>query len=245
MREYLIKRKFYLARILMSEAPPPERPCSVCGTLADWRCEDCYARPLYCTSCCSNSHSTTPFHHVEHWVGDHFARSALLHTGLVLHFGHHGKPCPCYQNSSDTGDPLSEPAFGLPEAPAGLFDNDNDNDDTIPFSHMELDDDGSLLDSEVPTVATYGSNVLVVVHSNGVHHLPVHWCRCSGHVPDDIQALDLQFFPASYKQIRTLFTFQGLNSFLAENQECKTSAWHYYQKIRRLTSGSYPHTVPV
>ena len=110
---------------------------------------------------------------------------------------------------------------------------------------MELDDDGSLLDSEVPTVTTYESNVLVVVHSNGVHHLPVHWCRCSGHVPDDIQALDLWFFPASYKQIRTLFTFQGLESFLAENQECKTSAWHYYQKIRRLTSGSYPHTVPV
>ena len=183
----------------MSEAPPPERPCSICGTLADWRCEDCYACPLYCKSCCANSHSMTPFHHVKHWVGDHFSRAALLHTRLVLHFGHDRKPCPPIIFPQTLVIHYLSPHL-VPEAPAGLFDND-DNDNNILFSHMELDDNGSLLDSEVPPVSTYGPNVLIIVHSNGVHSLLVHWCRCSRHIPDDIQALDLQFFPASYKQI--------------------------------------------
>ncbi|KAF8218629.1 hypothetical protein L208DRAFT_1349316 [Tricholoma matsutake] len=89
-----------------------------------------------------------------------------------------------------------------------------------------------------------GQNILVIVHDNGVHHLPVQWCQCPGHLPEDIQALDLQFFPASFKRVRTLFSFQGLDAFLAENQECKSSAWHYYQKLRRFMSGSFPHIVP-
>ncbi|KAF8225719.1 hypothetical protein L208DRAFT_1046133, partial [Tricholoma matsutake] len=49
--------------------------------------------PLFCKSCCSWSHATTPFHHVEHWVSNHYSKSSLIHTGLILHFGHGGKPC--------------------------------------------------------------------------------------------------------------------------------------------------------
>ena len=113
------------------------------------------------------------------------------------------------------------------------------------FTQMELDDDGLLLERDVRDNSTHSKNVLVIVHSNGVHHLLVHWCRCPGHIPDDIQALNLQFFPASFKQVKTLFTFEGLDSFLAENQECKSSAWHYYQKLRRFTSACYPETIPV
>ncbi|KAF8226344.1 hypothetical protein L208DRAFT_1302428 [Tricholoma matsutake] len=30
--------------------------------------------PLFCKSCCSQSHATTPFHHVEHWVGNHYLK---------------------------------------------------------------------------------------------------------------------------------------------------------------------------
>jgi hypothetical protein len=137
--------------------------------------------------------------------------------------------------------------FGLPDLPPELSDNEDDGLGlgSVPFIQMELDDDGSLLERDVRDQNIYPKNVLVIVHSNGIHHLPVQWCRCPGHIPDDIQALDLQFFPASFKQIKTLFTFDGLDSFLAENQECKASAWHYYQKLRRFTSTCYPETVPV
>jgi hypothetical protein len=247
MREYLDKRKFYLARILASEAPPLEMLCSGCGSSGEWRCLDCLGRPLFCKDCCRNAHWNNPFHKVQQWEKEYFKDSTLLQAGLTLYFGHGGKPCnsiPINDFQQDQGE--DEQMFGLPDLPPELSDDDDDADvDSVPFTQMELDDDGSLLERDVRDTSTYGKNVLVIVHSNGVHHLPVHWCRCPGHIPDDIQALDLQFFPASFKQVKTLFTFDGLDSFLAENQECKSSAWHYYQKLRRFTSSCYPEAIPV
>jgi CxC2 like cysteine cluster associated with KDZ transposases len=146
---------------------------------------------------------------------------------------------------------IKDNLFGLPDIPEELDETGPDefDPDEVMFAHMEAAEDGELEDYDESKckqyAEKYGPNVLVIVHTNGVHHLLVHWCRCPGHLPDDIQALNLHFFPASFKQVRTLFTFQGINSFLAENQECKTSAWHYYQKLRRFTSGSFPHIAPV
>ena len=90
-----------------------------------------------------------------------------------------------------------------------------------------------------------GNTVMVIVDTSGVHHLPVKWCRCPGHAKDHLQAFDLGFFPASFKRIRTVFTFAVLDDYLADNQECNTSKYHYIQKLRRFTSSSFPHTVPV
>ena len=218
--------------------------------------------PLFCTKCCRSSHSSSPFHQIQHWVGEFYEDSWLIDTGFTLHFGHGGKPCPSYaqpQNSHNSPDSR----FGLPDFPAELDDPEDELDaDPAPDAYMDTvgDDvvyqaseeleDGVFLDPHDQARwkrdnLKYGSNVIVIVHQNGIHHLPVHWCRCPGHVPDDVQALDLHFFPASFKKLRTLFTFQGLDSFLAENQECKTSAWHYYQKLRRFTSSCFPNSVPV
>ena len=157
---------------------------------------------------------------------------------------------------------LPDNMFGLPEIPAELNDPEDELDaEPASGAFMEAVEDGvyhAAEESEDGVLLNphdqarwkrdnlkYGNNVIVIVHENGIHHLPVHWCRCLGHVPDDVQALDLQFFPGSFKKVRTLFTFQGLDSFLAENQECKTSAWHYYQKLRRFTSSCFPNDVPV
>jgi hypothetical protein len=247
MREYLDKRKFYLARILASEAPPIEMLCSGCSSSGEWRCLECLGRPLFCQTCCRNAHRNNPLHKIQRWEKEYFKDSTLLEAGLTLYFGHGGKPCPSNHSDDvqqDGGD--DEPMFGLPDLPPELSEDDDDPEfGSVPFTQMELDDDGSLLERDVRDKSTYAKNVLVIVHSNGVHHLPVQWCRCPGHLPEDIQALDLQFFPASFKQVKTLFTFEGLDSFLAENQECKASAWHYYQKLRRFTSSCYPETVPV
>jgi CxC2 like cysteine cluster associated with KDZ transposases len=246
MREYLDKRKFYLARILAAEAPPIQMLCSGCGSSGEWRCLDCFGRPLFCKDCCQNAHRNNPFHKVQQWEKEYFKDSTLRQANLTLHFGHGGKPCDsihCDDFHQDEGE--DEQMFGLPDLPSELLDDDDAEIGSVPFTQMELDDDGSLLERDVRDKSTYAKNVLVIIHSNGVHHLPVQWCRCPGHLPDDIQALDLHFFPASFKQVKTLFTFEGLDSFLAENQECKSSAWHYYQKLRRFTSACYPETIPV
>ncbi|KAF8240756.1 hypothetical protein L208DRAFT_1114079, partial [Tricholoma matsutake] len=59
-----------------------------------WRCMDCLGQPSYCMTCCRSNHANTPFHRVQHWVGQYFEDSWLIKTGLTIHFGHGGKPCP-------------------------------------------------------------------------------------------------------------------------------------------------------
>ena len=106
-------------------------------------------------------------------------------------------------------------------------------------------DDFAFCQAGADKITASGVKVLVVVHRNGVHRLPVRFCRCRGHPTYDLQSLQAGLFPASFKQIKTLFAFDVLDDFLAENQECKTSAYHYFEKIRRFTCSSFPHTVPV
>ena len=60
-------------------------------------------------------------------------------------------------------------------------------------------------------------------------------CQCHG---DDVLPLDLfaaQLLLASFKQIQTLFTAQLLNMFRLTNLELKSSAYQFYQLLRRLT----------
>ena len=254
-----------MARIIASEGGSPDRLCVSCGMLGDWRCTDCLGHPIYCKTCCRSSHALNPFHRVQRWAGEYFEDSWLINTGLIIHFGHGGKPCPSINMPSlptptGTHEPDTATLFGLPNLVEEMEDPNDDLDlELSKLSQMEaaeaheLPDMNEAVDQELethvreewnPDLQKFGQNVLVIVHVNGVHHLPVEWCRCPGHLPEDIQALDLHCFPASFKRLRTLFTFHGLDAFLAENQECKSSAWHYYQKLRRLTSGSFPHLVP-
>ena len=115
MREYLDKRKFYLARILASEAPPFEMVCSGCGPSGEWRCLDCLGRPLFYQDCCRHAHQNNPFHKIQKWEKEYFKDSTLLQAGLTLHFGHGGKPCPSIPSDDfhqDEGE--DEQMFGLP-----------------------------------------------------------------------------------------------------------------------------------
>lgn len=90
-----------------------------------------------------------------------------------------------------------------------------------------------------------GNPFLVVVDRTGMHLLPAIWCECRNAAGKEMQALDLGLYPASDKMIRTVFTFQCLDDYLADSQECNTSAYHYNEKLRRLTNSSFPQTAPV
>ncbi|TEB18055.1 hypothetical protein FA13DRAFT_1758863 [Coprinellus micaceus] len=69
-----------------------------------------------------------------------------------------------------------------------------------------------------------GNSVLVVIHTNGVHHLPFVKCCCM--------------------ETRTVFTFELLDLYLAETLECHTATHSFYSKLRRLTNESFPSSVP-
>ncbi|KAI5982368.1 hypothetical protein EDD15DRAFT_2124730, partial [Pisolithus albus] len=59
-----------------------------------YRCPDCMHQPLLCTNCCRTTHASHPFHRIQQWTGNFFEDSALHMTGLQLHLGHGGAPCP-------------------------------------------------------------------------------------------------------------------------------------------------------
>ncbi|KAI0712611.1 hypothetical protein C8Q76DRAFT_622017, partial [Earliella scabrosa] len=90
-----------------------------------------------------------------------------------------------------------------------------------------------------------GSDRMVcVVDVNGVHELPIVFCRCPDAIRDDLQLLRLGLYPASIRRPRTAFTTRVLDDFLLANRECHTSARNYFNKLRRTTNAAFPHLVP-
>jgi hypothetical protein len=74
----------------------------------------------------------------------------------------------------------------------------------------------------------------------------VQLCQCPGaELHQEDQMLQAGLFPASFKIIKTAFTFQVLDDFRTSNLECKTSGYHYFRKLRRLTSPAYPDAISV
>ena len=90
-----------------------------------------------------------------------------------------------------------------------------------------------------------GAKLMVVVHTNGVHYLPIRVCRCPNAPSEDIQLLQMRYYPSTYKQIRTVFTFQLLDDYLLENLECQMSTYNYFQKLRQMTNKAVPQSIPV
>jgi hypothetical protein len=86
---------------------------------------------------------------------------------------------------------------------------------------------------------------LLLVDASGLISLPAIWCSCEAadRKPDE-DLLDLQLFPVSYTKIKTVFTFRCLDDYRLSNLECKTTAYQYYQKLRRLTNPALPQSVP-
>ena len=219
------KRDVYLQELLAMRAPHHQnRPCKNCGVESNWRCIDCLAWPAYCTECCRSSHILDPFHRIERWTGSHYTRSWLWKVGLVINLGHQGNRCPFQAEGrvSEDGDNAEE----------GWYDSD----EYLPDGDAE----------QKPTDQVYnGGRVLTIVHTSGVHHLPVIFCGCPGTVDEDLQLLRVGLYPSTYKSCKTVFTTQLLDDYLLENLECKTSANSYYSKLKRITNYTFPQATPV
>ena len=64
----------------------------------------------------------------------------------------------------------------------------------------------------LPGSAIPGSYVRVV-HSNGLHHIPMVSCHCQGQDTFPLDLFAAQLLPASFKRTKTLFTAQALDMF--------------------------------
>ena len=96
--------------------------------------------------------------------------------------------------------------------------------------------------------APSGNPMLTIIDRNGVFDFEVVFCVCCGSTTDDHndeQLLRSGLFPATFKSIKTVFTFSVLDDFLKDNLECKTTAQQYYSKLQSTTSKMFPNRVPV
>jgi hypothetical protein len=113
---------------------------------------------------------------------------------------------------------------------------------------MEVDTDGDVeLDEKTGSEEgnDTGSKLVCIVHSTGVYHRSIRYCKCQGSSDRPFQLLNLHLFPSSFKNPTTVFTFDVLDHFYIDAMECKTSAGSFFSKLRRLTSNAFPEQVLV
>ncbi|TEB23531.1 hypothetical protein FA13DRAFT_1567856, partial [Coprinellus micaceus] len=215
MREWLPLASQYLQIIQEAQARPPEA-CHNCQDLpVTYRCLACTSKKYLCWTCCGRLHERHPMHRVERWTGTHWEPTWLWRLGVSVQLGHCGRRCPRAPTCHHLPAPPLLPAL---------------NDTSYGASP-----EGRRLN---------GSPVLVVVHTNGVHHLPFVKCNCMGSDEFHIQLLRAGFYPATSSETRTVFTFELLDLYHIETLACHTAANSFYGKLRRLTNETFPSSVP-
>lgn len=173
------------------------------------------------------AHDFNPFHRIESWTGGFFKAAWLKDVGIKLHLGHHGQPCPMGLEEQVNDDANHEEDGEEGEEDPDEEDQNADHNNTLPEG--------------VPLNKTK----CVVVDTSGIHELPIVYCQCDDAEEKDIQLLRLRLWPASFIRIKTVFTFSLLSDFRLDNLATKTTAYHYFQKLRRVTNPAFPNTVPV
>ena len=224
---------------------------------------------MYCRECCRVDHRHLIQHRIQKWTGLFFQDASLWEVGVRLCVGHMGKDCPsqealleaCHltEAQKDELDNLSVTQYNYgpiphqsisrevydPDPPDPINDEDDPDDPGWQDVPMFSETDSVPLRTPTPTMDEHDLHHLLIVDSSGLISLPVIWCACSDAGEHrDLLLLDLQMWTASYQNIKTVFTFGCLDDYRLSNLECKTSAYHYYQKLRRLTNPAFPQSVP-
>lgn len=148
---------------------------------------------------------------------------------------------------ADGGTPDDKDDAGFEEYMRKLYEED-----TMGSSDTEEDDDGGMgghgMEGGAERARTDGahtdaSSTCCIVHTNGVHHLPLVTCGCRGPEEVFLDLANARFLPTSFSRISTVFTTAVLDDFRLSNLECKVSAYQYWQRLSRLTSPVSPVTV--
>jgi hypothetical protein len=92
--------------------------------------------------------------------------------------------------------------------------------------------------------------VLNVYDINGCHQVRVNYCGCARSISESgnsklDQIFAQQWFPATWKQPRTVFTFRLLRQFHIINLQSKCNMFDYYQSIVRMRNNAGTKYQPV
>ena len=217
LKEYLIRRHSILIELLRHESLPSRTECTNCQkSSGTHRCRDCFGNNLWCDSCCVILHRSIPFHRVQVWNGRFFEESDLLTRELPLDLSHDSEDC------SSMSDPPD-----------------------IPDAGDELPDESEPQETTDWRTNCQSQSNLTIVSSVGIFKRSVRWCHCMKSSDQYIQLLRAKLFPASFRNPKTVFTFEVLDHFRLDALECKTSAMNFMSKIQRITNEAFPSNVPV
>ncbi|RXW12632.1 hypothetical protein EST38_g13223 [Candolleomyces aberdarensis] len=92
--------------------------------------------------------------------------------------------------------------------------------------------------------ALRNGKLMTILHTNGVHHLPVYPCMCDKKIDVDIKLLHSWLYPASSKDPSTAFTFEALKFFHLIKVQTHMSTKNYSTLLRRLTNFIFPDETP-
>lgn len=234
---------------------------------ARWRCTDCMPGN-FCRGCCRTTHTAHPYHRLECWNGRFFQTVGMWQVGVRLHVGHEGARCIRHEKlvaldvarddkddertqeilkgEKDTGV-IEEDGMG-PNLAAENFEKQADTSDAF---EDPGDDDADWEDVNVregekafaPLDDDAGHKFVIVVDITGVHAFPMTVCQC-GQDPIYSKLVSQRLLPASFVEPRTMFTFRVLQDFRLSNLEAKTTAYQYFNKLRRVTNPGFPHLIP-
>jgi hypothetical protein len=189
-------------------------------------------------------HLSHPFHRVRYWNGLYFHHAELWRVGIKIYMGHDGNPCP-----AGTSEPVGSMS-GNPQEPTRdsdmYFSEEAGHEEQEEPHEGEDDIIGPLYQrafKRMPTRDNEGNPFVTFVDILGVHQIPVVRCHCR-ETAEDLLFMEQSYFPASFVDIRTVFTFSVLKDYNLANLECKTSAFQYYQKLCRITSPTFLRSVP-
>ena len=79
---------------------------------------------------------------------------------------------------------------------------------------------------------------MLVLHTNGFHSVAIQFCNCSAAVPQHIQLLHPQLYPASQIIVKTCATFALLRQLHKLALATKASTYDFYRALERLTTNT-------
>ena len=89
------------------------------------------------------------------------------------------------------------------------------------------------------------SRPMVIMHTNGLHTLPVQFCYCYYAPPDTIQLTNAQLFPATMEHPQTAFSFGVLDQFHQLMLSSKKPSHDYHDSSVKMTDPAFPQDVLV
>jgi hypothetical protein len=86
---------------------------------------------------------------------------------------------------------------------------------------------------------------MVVLHTNGIHQVHFHPCKCVGAPHIRCQLLRRHLYPATILDPRTCATFALLREFHILSLQSKISMHHFYLSLHRRTDNTGLKSIPV